>query len=321
MKSIRQLTALLLFSTSSVWAETPVGKHSLEPFAESIFETFRKGDFDSFHRSTVFAMDDEYFKRFLMEVNNDSIRNNLTKGEWSKWQKDAEKVGTQEAQDALAEKWEITCLKEWRKVHRRLLGIKRSNVLREGFEPILRGAEKDEIQWETCRLKSIKVVHEISVGSGNFVVDGIPSSALYWEPGLTYQLNFNESTHGLSFRLSTEPEGPIVYERGVDYTKSGNGSIQVKLEEVPRTLYYFCPDKVGMGNRIIFSKGKKHPKRNILLTFTYGDPQQSYRILLRDCLPIPSSRSNTDNAAPWERWLLFERPSWLGQVRKEQTLE
>lgn len=321
MKSIRQLTALLLFAASPVWAETPVGKHSLEPFAENIFETFRKGDFDNFHRATVFAMGDEYFKRFLMEVNNDSIRNNLTKGAWSKWQKDAKNAGTQEAQEELAEKWETTCLKEWRKAHRRLLEINRSNVLREGFEPILRGAEKEGVQWETCRLKSIKVIHEISVGRGNFKVDGTPSPELYWEPGLTYQLNFNESTHGLSFRFSTEPEGPIVFERGVNYDNSGNGSIEVKFEAAPKTLYYFCPDKPGMGNRIIFSKGKKHPKRNILLTFTYGNPQQSYLILLRDCLPIPSSPANTDNTTAWDRWLLFERPTWLGSVRKEPTSE
>ena len=320
MNLIRYFTPLLLLAAHPTWAETPVPKHSLEVFAQNIYETFRTGDFAKFHRSTVFALGDEYFKRFLLEVNNDSIRDALTKGAWSKWQKDAQNVGTQAAEDELAAKWQTACLKEWRKNHRRLLEVGQVSVRHEAFEPILKGAEKEGIQWKTCRLTNVEILHEVSVGKGHFNLDGTESPVLYWEPGLTYRLRLDELTHGRSFRLSTQPEGPIIYERGVTYDKTGNGGLVVNFGEAPRSLYYFCPDKAGMGNRIIFSNGKKHPKRNILLTFTFGNPRQSYLILLRECLPIPTL-SATSNSTAWNRWLLFERPVWLGPIRKDPTPE
>ena len=319
MNLARCIKLWLLVVAIPVWAETPISVHSLEVFARNIFEHYRAGDFKSFHQSTVFALSDDYFKQFILKVRNDKIRNALTKGEWAKWQQAAEEEDP-EAEKKLEHTWKVACLEQWRKTHRRLKDVGLKSIRYEAFDSILLGAEKEGIQWKTAHLNKVEVVHEVSLGQKHFKIDGVDSPVLYWEPGLSYRLRFDNATHGHPFRLATLPEGPIVDERGVATDRSGNRDVMVHFNQAPKSLYYFCPDKPGMGNRINFSSGKKHPMRNVLLTFSYGNPQRSYRILLRDCLPIPPPPA-LGEISVWNRWLLFERPVWLGPVNRTPSIE
>ena len=121
-----------------------------------------------------------------------------------------------------------------------------------------------------------------------------------------------------SSKSATLPEGPILYETGTR-TEVGNGDLVVHFNEEVK-LNYFCPLQKGMGNKVLFTYGEQEPRLNVLITFTYGNHLQNYRILLRDCLPIPSSAS-ADPLEVWNRWLLFERPVWLGMVLKKAVPE
>ncbi len=345
---------LLMCNLSPVWAAPPLPARSLENFARAVFETFRQNDFATFHRHTVFALDEDRFKNFLLELRNDEIRDSLTQGQWSKWQqqtgikigaltKEINKTAAEakagkivnsaaraaimtlqakitKLEMALNQKWQLVCLKQWRNVHRRLMGIGSESARHEAFDPILTGAEKEGIQWETARLTGVEVLHAVSFAQNRFKIDGVASPALHWESGLTYRLHFDKTTHGRAFRLSTLPEGPIPYERGIVRDNTGSNSLVARFETSPKTLYYFCPDQKGMGNRIWFT-GKKHPRRNVLLSFSYGNPQRNYRLLLRDCFPIPPKDDGLRAGEPWGHWLLFERPVWLGPISKKASFE
>lgn len=341
MNFCRCLATFSLFATvASAWGDLPSSRHSLDNFARSVLESYRKGDFPAFYRHTVFAMPEDHYKNFLLGVRNDNIRNHLTKDQWSQWEKEADlaensilkkfKDGVLDKEKArenldeirknLATKWKEACIKEWRNSHSRLKALGSASIREEAFVPILRGAEKERIQWETVEVTAIEVLHHVSADKAHFNIDGFVSPILYWQPGLTYRLQFEVAkTHGRSLRFSTLPEGPIVYEPGT-LSEAASGDLVARFKTSPEKLNYFCPDQKGMGNQILFSYGEQEPRLNVLVTFTYGNRLRNYRILLRDCLPIPSSASASASEA-WNRWLLFERPVWLGAVLKKPSPE
>ena len=253
----------------------------------------------------------EKHKKLEKDANSDSslILRDFKNGVLTK-EKAREKL--EEIQRKKSADWKTACLQEWRKSFNRLKAMGRGSIKEESFLAILRGADKESIQWETVKVKSIEVLHQVTANKTNFVIDGSPSPILYWQPGLNYRLQFDVTkTHGRSLCFSTLTEGPIVYEEGTQ-TEIGSGDLLVHFEK-ELDLNYFCPDQKGMGNKVLFSYGEQEPKLNVLITFTYGNQVRDYRILLRDCLPIPSSAS-ADPSDTWNRWLLFERPVWLGMV-------
>tara|TARA_B100001123_G_scaffold316505_1_gene354399 strand:+ start:283 stop:1227 length:945 start_codon:yes stop_codon:yes gene_type:complete len=314
MKLPCSLGLILLLATSQVSLAAPqrLPAHSLNVFAYNVLESFRNNDFENFYQSTVFALDGESFKAFLLKVKNNEIRDHLTNENWSNWEKEAKEQNKSLLE--LEEQWEKECLKQWRKIYNHLQKVTPSSIRAEAFTPILRGAEKEGIQWQTARLHAIEVFHEVSADETQFIIDGAKKPALYWESGLSYRLRFDQKSRDRSFRLSTQREGPVPYLRGVTREESGHQDLVVSFNTSPLELYYFCPRKEykGMGNHIHFSSGGKHPKRNVMVTFAYG--QKLFSILLRDCLPLPPGMQV---GAKKNRWLQFERPVWIGPAASE----
>ncbi len=353
MRLVQRVAVFLLVATpnNTVWAELTSPKHSLDAFARNVFETFKGNDFGTFHQHTIFALSEEQFKRFLFEVKNDEIRDTLSKGQWSQWKENTRiqrkmieeeikkkeeeggEINSLTAQTEIKElkvkivtlerellrKWAVVCAQKWRNNYSRLKSIV-SSARREAFDPILTGAEKEGIQWQTARLTAVEILHEISFANNHFKIDGVEAPILQWYSGLTYRLHFDKTMHGKPFRLATLPEGPTPYEHGIAREKTGDKDLLARFRAPPEALYYYCPAKEKMGNRIHFSNPEKHLRHNVLLTFSYGSPQHGYRILLRDCLPIPA-RSAPRAGATWNQWLLFERPVWLGPIRKDPSID
>jgi hypothetical protein len=74
----------------------------------------------------------------------------------------------------------------------------------------------------------------------------------------------------------------------------------------PSNLYYFCPDRKGVGGSIRVTDANNLDKPNqridLLLTFDFGQPKRSYQILVREILSTPRGP------------LFFEKPKWLGEA-------
>jgi len=77
----------------------------------------------------------------------------------------------------------------------------------------------------------------------------------------------------------------------------------------PSNLYYFCPDRKGVGGTIRVTDAddleKPNQRIDLLLTLGFGKPKRSYQILLREILDTPRGP------------LFFEKPKWLGEVEAQ----
>jgi hypothetical protein len=91
----------------------------------------------------------------------------------------------------------------------------------------------------------------------------------------------------------------------------GNGSGQADIvfrfiTPFPDQLHYFCPDEPGAGGPIKIcdfdQESKPNQRTNILLTFSYGQPEKAYQILIKEVL-----------STPWGE-VFSERPEWIGEV-------
>ena len=74
----------------------------------------------------------------------------------------------------------------------------------------------------------------------------------------------------------------------------------------PDRLYYFCPDEKNAGGMILINDhddlNKPNQRTDILLTFSYGQPEKAYQIIVKDVLSSPRGE------------VFCERPEWLGEV-------
>ncbi|MBU60924.1 MAG: hypothetical protein CMI26_00315 [Opitutae bacterium] len=81
---------------------------------------------------------------------------------------------------------------------------------------------------------------------------------------------------------------------------------EIHEKHFPSHLYYFCPDRKGVGGTICVKDSNDLDKPNqridLLLTFDFGQPKRSYQILVREILSTPRGP------------LFFEKPKWLGVV-------
>lgn len=82
--------------------------------------------------------------------------------------------------------------------------------------------------------------------------------------------------------------------------------LEIHEKHFPSNLYYFCPDRKGVGGTIRVTDyndlNKPNQRINLLLTFDFGQPKRSYQILVREILSTPRGP------------LFFEKPKWLGEV-------
>ncbi len=145
---------------------------------------------------------------------------------------------------------------------------------------------------------------------GDSMVDKNNSNprTMFIERRLSYRLQLDNSTHGNAFMIGYSPEdSEKIYKQDIVGNGSGQADILMRFDTpYPDRLYYFCPDESGAGGPILIkdsdSVDKPNQRTDILLTFSYGQPEKAYQILVREVL-----------STPWGE-IFCERPQWLGEV-------
>jgi len=280
--------------------------HPLNQFGRDVFNSFRDRDLTKFIENSVFSLEEDDFRNFLREIKNDALISQLREGS--------------------KEDWSIAFAKNWRKHWRHVAKHQKNQIGAQSFYPILSSAKEDGIQWQTTTLTKIEVLLPVTLVQKHFEVKrdtyttnakspdsnqtnkpDSDSSTLYFDRGISYRLRMDSSTHGYGFMVGKKPEdSKNRFDRGIQRNGKAVGDILMKFEESPSLLYYFCPDRKGVGGSILLKDANDLDKPNqridLLLTFDFGQPKRSYQILVREILSTPRGP------------LFFEKPKWLGEA-------
>ena len=298
---------VLLWSVITVQSNSLAQIHPKEAFGRKIFDSFRNNLFSEFYLRSIFALEEDEFRRFLFNVNNSNLRKDLLS---------LHNLPFPASANTPAKQWSIAFAHTWRSQWKHIAKHSPRMIQAEAFDPILKEAKEFGIQWETAKLLAIEALLPVSWEYGRFVVKGDPPlddnasnpRTLFLDRKLSYRLELAPSTHGKPWMVGYVPEdSEQLFNRGVLGNGSGQNDILIRLSnQFPERLYYFCPDEPGAGGPIIIedfdSLNKPNQRTDILLTFSYGVPQKAYQILIRDVL-----------STPWGE-VFCERPQWLGEV-------
>ncbi len=204
----------------------------------------------------------------------------------------------------------------WRDQWRHLAHHSPQEVMLQSFTPILREAKENGIQWESTQLLAIEVLLDVKWNNRKFDVerDLMPAEnqidpyTLFLDRKLTYRFRLDKSTHGNAFMIGYAPDdSEQIYSKGILGNGSGQADILARFTtQFPDRLYYFCPFEDDAGGPILIKDfddtNKPNQRSNILLTFSFGQPQRAYQILIKSVLSTAKGE------------VFCERPVWLGEV-------
>lgn len=301
---LKFISVSLLFALGSNSSSAQV--HPMQTLGREIFETFRQSNFSAFYQRSIFALNEESFKNFLFQIRNKSIRDDLI----------AHFTQVFPPHSSNSEKWNIAFKHLWRKQLRHLSRYDPAKVRIESFIPILKEASEYGIQWETTKLLAIEVHLPVSWENGRFQIkgdldiddNGSNIRVLHLDRNLDYRFTLDKLTYSKTFMIGLANEdSDQIYKKGILGNGSGQGDILVRFgPDSPSKLFYFCPDETGAGGPISIknfdSPSKPNQKTDILLTFSYGQPERAYQIKIKDALISPQGP------------IFTERPVFLGEV-------
>jgi hypothetical protein len=281
--------------------------HPKEALGRKIFDSFRNNKFGEFYLRSIFSLEEEQFRSFLFGIENHQIRQNLTQF----YQLDY----PANAQSAEA-RWRVAFAYTWRDQWRHIAKHSPRMIQRDTFDPIMREAKEFGIQWPTTRLIGIEVLLPVKWENQQFVIKGdsmveqnsTNPRTLFLDRRLSYRFKLDKSTHGNAFMIGYSPEdSEKIYKQNILGNGSGQADILCRFETpFPDRLYYFCPDESGAGGPILIknfdSVDKPNQRTDILVTFSYGQPEKAYQILVPEVL-----------STAWGE-IFCERPQWLGEV-------
>lgn len=281
--------------------------HPKESLGRKIFDSFRQNKFSDFYLRSIFSLEEEHFRQLLFSIENRSLRQDLMQYYTLEFP-----IGTRTEE----EKWRVAFAHTWRDQWRHISHQSPRMVQRDAFDPILREAKDYGIQWETTRLLAIEVLLPVHWAKGRFEVKRDPmidSNAtdprtLFFDRKLNYRMQLDKSTHGKAFMIGYSPEdSEQTYDQEIIGNGSGQGDLLLRFSTpFPDRLFYFCPDEKGAGGPINIRNHEDAEKPNqrtdLLLTFSYGQPERAYQIVVREVL-----------STPWGE-VFCERPDWLGEV-------
>ena len=281
--------------------------HPKEALGRKIFDSFRLNKFSDFYLRSIFALEEDQFRDFLFGVENFELRQNLHQFYTLDYPASAK---TSEA------KWKIAFAYTWRDQWRHIAHHSPEMVQRSAFDPILREAKEFGIQWETTRLIGIEALLPVTWKNGHFEIkrdtmidhNRTKPETLFFDRKLTYRMTLDKFTHGKAFMIGYAPEdSDKLYNNNILGNGSGQADILLRFETpYPDRLHYFCPDEKGAGGPILIKDhediDKPNQRTDILLTFSYGQPEKAYQILIKEVLTTPKGE------------VFCERPEWLGEV-------
>jgi len=281
--------------------------HPKEVLGRRIFDSFRLNKFSDFYLRSIFALEEDQFRDFLFGIENYELRQNLFHFYTLDY--------PASAQSELA-KWRVAFAHTWRDQWRHIAQHSPRMVQRDTFDPILQEAKEFGIQWETTRLLAIEVLLDVKWENNRFEVkrdtmndhNATPPNTLFFDRKLSYRLQLDNSTYGNAFMIGYAPEdSEKLYSQNILGNGSGQADVLFRFNTpFPDRLHYFCPDESGAGGPIVIcdsdQKNKPNQRTDILLTFSYGQPEKAYQILVKEVL-----------TTPWGE-IFCERPEWIGEV-------
>ncbi len=288
---------------------TPAGAqiHPKEALGRRVFDSFRQNKFSDFYLRSIFSLEEKQFRSLLFGIENYELRQNLNKFYILDYPASAKND---------EEKWKIAYAYTWRDQWRHIAHHSPKMVQRESFDPILREAKGFGIQWETTRLLAIEVLLDVHWKNNRFEVkrdrmidqNKTDPDTLFFDRKLSYRLRLDKSTHGNAFMIGYSPEdSEKLYNHNILGNGSGQADVLLRFDTpFPDRLYYFCPDERGAGGPILIKdfddSDKPNQRTDILLTFSFGQPEKAYQIMVKDII-----------STPWGE-VFCERPEWLGEV-------
>ena len=300
---------IIFFVLSAISASFPANGqiHPKEALGRKIFDSFRNNKFSDFYLRSIFSLEEDQFRSFLFGIENYQLRQNLIQFYKLDYPANAQ---TSEA------RWRVAFAYTWRDQWRHISQYSPQMVQRDAFDPILKEAKDFGIQWATTRLLGIEVLLPVNWENEKFFIKGDSMvdknnsnpRTMFIERRLSYRLKLDNSTHGNAFMIGYSPEdSEKIYKKDIVGNGSGQADILMRFDTpYPDRLYYFCPDESGAGGPILIkdsdSVDKPNQRTDILLTFSYGQPEKAYQILVREVL-----------STPWGE-IFCERPQWLGEV-------
>ena len=280
--------------------------HPMESLGREMFDSFRESKFSNFYNRSVFSLNEDSFKSFLLRIRNKSIRDDLISLHKQSFPENT----------TFDQKWEIAFKHQWRQQLRHIASYTPSRIREESFNPILKEANEYGVQWKTTRLLAIEALLPVNWKNGRFHIKGdldldannSDSRVLYLDRNLNYRLTLNKMTYSKTFMIGTEKEDSEKnYKKGILGNGSGQGDILLKFDsQTPSKLFYFCPDQEGAGGPIIIKDfddlNKPNQRTDVLLTFSYDEPARAFQIIIKDALLS-------------QRGAIFtERPKFIGEV-------
>lgn len=299
---------LLILAVSGIALPALWGQiHPKEALGRRIFDSFRQNKFSDFYLRSIFSLEEEQFRDFLFNLENFELRQKLLQFYTLDYPASAKTP---------LERWKVAFAHTWRDQWRHIAKNSPKMIQREAFDPILREAKGYGIQWETTRLIAIEIPLYVHWKNNRFVVTGdsmidrnaTDPKTLFFDRELTYRLQLDHSTHGKPLMIGYSPEDS---DKAYNQNILGNGSGQADMlfrfdTPFPDRLFYFCPDKSSAGGPILIKDfdetAKPNQRTDILLTFSFGQPERAYQILVREVI-----------STPWGE-IFCERPQWIGEV-------
>ncbi len=305
MRPLSHLLVLFLLCTIGMPADAQI--HPKEALGRRVFDSFRQNKFSDFYLRSIFSLEEEQFRNLVFGIENYELRQNLNQFYTLDYPASAK---TDEA------KWKIAFAHTWRDQWRHIAHHSPKMVQRNAFDPILREAKGFGIQWETTRLLAIEILLDVHWENNRFEVkrdrmidqNKTDPSTLFFDRKLSYRLKLDKSTHGNAFMIGYSPEdSDMLHNQNILGNGSGQADVLLRFETpFPDRLYYFCPDESGAGGPILIKDfddtDKPNQRCDILLTFSYGQPEKAYQIIVKDVI-----------STPWGE-VFCERPEWLGEV-------
>lgn len=299
---------LLILALSGIALPILSGQiHPKEALGRKIFDSFRQNKFSDFYLRSIFSLEEEQFRDLLFNLENFELRQKLRQFYTLNYPTTAKTP---------LDRWKIAFAHTWRDQWRHIAKNSPKMIQREAFDPILREAKGYGVQWETTRLLAIEIPLSVHWKNNRFIVTGdsmidhnaTQPKTLFFERGLSYRLQLDHSTHGKPLMIGYSPEdSQKVYNQNILGNGSGQADMLFRFDNpFPDRLFYFCPDKSSAGGPILIKDFNETTKPNqrtdILLTFSFGQPERAYQILIREVL-----------STPWGE-TFCERPQWIGEV-------
>ena len=290
-------------------------QHPYEVLGNEVFQSLKDQNFNQFFHNSVFSLKEPEFKKFLFNIRNQEIRNQMT---------EFHMVPLPDGIISAQKKWEIVFAHNWRKEWRHLATSTPSKIKSESFHPILTAANEYGLQWKTVTLESVEVLLPVTWKNGRFEVkrdrdlqdSNSDDRKLFFDRNIFYRLRPDDSTYSKSFMIGIKNEdSESIYKEGIMGNRSGQGDILLKFsEKTPQ--FYITSARI---RRVLVEKSlslilkTRRNQTNAIISsslFLSGTLKSFFQILLKEVIIVEG------NAL-----FFFDQPQWLGEVEKPDFLE